>query len=173
MPKGKRNTNKRPKDPNAPKRPMSGYFLFGHEERQKNAELLKMPVAEQGKVISEKWKILSEAKKSEYKDKAEKARLEYKEQMKEYKKTPEYEKFMEEHGDDLSKKKKKGPKRITGYGEFFKDHYRKVAEENPDNAMGKNTAEVAKLWNALTSEEKEKYNTLAKEKSTHGSDDSN
>jgi upstream-binding transcription factor len=65
---------KAPKDPNAPKRPLTGYFMWSAEQR---AEAKANPTKDaEGKevkltaaVLSERWKALSAEEKKPYEDK--------------------------------------------------------------------------------------------------------
>ena len=63
------------KDPNAPKRPMSSYFLFMNERRpilQKEKPELKF--GELTKSLTDDWKSLSDKEKKKYEDMAAKAK---------------------------------------------------------------------------------------------------
>merc|ERR1719410_133889 len=82
------------KDPNAPKRPLSGYFIFTGEVRAKVVkENPKKKMTELGAIFSAMWKKLSEAQKKPYQDKAEKAKAAYQKQMAKYKTTKAYKEF--------------------------------------------------------------------------------
>ncbi|KAH9411204.1 putative HMG domain-containing protein [Ordospora pajunii] len=158
---------KKCKDLNAPKKPMSGYFIFGQEQRNKNEELRKQPVAEQGKIISEMWKNLSEEQRNEYNDISNKEREQYYVAMNEYKKSEQYQEYLEkvkEAEAAAGKKKKKGTKKVTGYNEFFKEIRKTISEENPGFSMTETTSAVAKRWKELSTEEKDVYKKIADEK---------
>merc|ERR1712173_550481 len=100
------------KDENAPKRPMSGYFLWMHEEGRP-AYVAANPSAspsEIGKALGEQWKNVSEAVKQKYKTKFDEAKKQYQVELGEYKKTDSYKKYEEEKQafkDEQSKKRKK------------------------------------------------------------------
>ncbi|KAM0672110.1 HMG domain-containing chromatin-associated [Ordospora colligata] len=156
---------KKCKDVNAPKKPMSGYLIFGQEQRNKNEDLRKMPVAEQGKIISEMWKNLSEEQRNNYNDISNKEREHYYVAMDEYKKSDQYQEYLEKVKEtDSGKKKKKGTKKVTGYNEFFKEIRKTISEENPGFSMTDTTSAVAKRWKELSTEEKEVYKKIADEK---------
>lgn len=57
------------KDPNAPKRPLSSYFLFANEQREAG-NFSDLPMKEQSKAFAEAWKQVSDHEKSRYSDKA-------------------------------------------------------------------------------------------------------
>ncbi|AFN83216.1 high mobility group protein [Encephalitozoon romaleae SJ-2008] len=157
---------KRRKDPNAPKKPMSGYFIFGQEQRKKNEELSKLPVAEQGRSISEMWKKLTDEEREEYNKISNKERELYQAKVEEYKKSAEYHDYLEKVAADeeAAGKKKKGVKKVTGYNEFFKVIRKAVSEENPNFTMMETTSAVAKRWKELSDDEKAVYNKIAEEK---------
>merc|ERR1712025_1541784 len=74
--KSPKTAQKRPqKDPNAPKRPQSSYFLWMNENRQKiKDENPGISVTEIGKKAGEIWKNMSADDKKVYDDKAKKAK---------------------------------------------------------------------------------------------------
>jgi hypothetical protein len=163
--KTRRSGEKPPRDPNAPKRPLSGYFLFGKDQRAKDEGLAKMSVSEQGQVISERWKKLSDAERKVYKDKSKEERTTYDKEIEEYKKTSQYQEYMSKMAKFAEKAgKKKKDRKATAYGEFFKCCYKRVAEENPALSMGENTSLIAKQWKNLPADEKSKYQGMADDK---------
>jgi hypothetical protein len=72
-------------DPNMPKRPVNGYFLFASEQRgnikqtHPNANIKEVRA-----MLADNWKKLSDDEKKKYNDKANEAREEYLKQKKEY-----------------------------------------------------------------------------------------
>jgi hypothetical protein len=73
------------KDKNAPKRGSSAFIIFGNDIRAKiKQENPDASFGEIGKLISEKWKALSDAEKAPYEEKAAKDRLRYEKEMKSY-----------------------------------------------------------------------------------------
>lgn len=157
------------KDPNAPKKPMSGYFIFGQEQRKKNEELSRLPVAEQGRTISEMWKQLSDEERERYNEISNKEREVYQAKVEEYKKSAEYSDYLEQVAADeaAAGRKKKGVKKVTGYNEFFKAVRKTVSEENPEFTMMETTSAVAKRWKELSDDEKAVYNKIAEEKNVN------
>merc|ERR1719162_1502919 len=79
---------KKEKDPNMPKRPQTGYWLWLGENR---AAFLKevggKDVTKVSKLGGERWKALSEKEKAPFEKKAVAAKAEYAKAMEEYKKT--------------------------------------------------------------------------------------
>lgn len=84
---------KKPKDKNAPKRPLSGFFLFTREFRKANP-LLKL--TEVTKNAGVEWKALDEGKKKKYLHEADKAKAKYQKELAKYKKSNKYAKYQEE-----------------------------------------------------------------------------
>ena len=87
------------KDPNAPKRPQSSYFLFMNDRRpalQKEKPDLKF--GELTKELTETWKNMSDKEKKKYEDMAAKDK-------------ERYEKECEEKGIGKKKKEEDGPKK--------------------------------------------------------------
>ena len=80
MPKS---TSRRSKDPRAPKRPLTAYFLFSAEHRSQFEK--GTPVAEQAKKLGEQWRELSDEDKQPFVDKAAKAKEAYAVTMQKYK----------------------------------------------------------------------------------------
>ncbi|KAF9585116.1 exp1-like protein [Lunasporangiospora selenospora] len=71
------------KDPNAPSRPLSSYFLFAKEQRV-SGKFAKLPVKEQAKAIADVWGKIGEAEKATYQEKAQTALASYKTQKAAY-----------------------------------------------------------------------------------------
>ncbi|XP_039292782.1 FACT complex subunit Ssrp1-like [Nilaparvata lugens] len=98
----KERRKKKEKDGNMPKRPMSAFFLWLNENRDKiKADNPGIAVTDVAKKGSELWKKLSD--KSEWDAKAVKAKAEYEQKMKEYISDDS------SSDDDADKKKKKSP----------------------------------------------------------------
>lgn len=73
------------KDPNAPKRGQSAYFYFMNEIRPKvKEETPDISFTDIGKVIGEKWKVISADEKARYEAMADKDKERYNREMKTY-----------------------------------------------------------------------------------------
>lgn len=76
------------KDPNAPKRPLSAFFIFSQDERPKiKSQNASLSVAEVAKVIGEKWRSAPEDIKRRYEKAAKEAKERYEKDLQEYKKS--------------------------------------------------------------------------------------
>merc|ERR1719300_884185 len=99
------------KDENAPKRPMSAYFIWMNEVGRP-AYTKAHPGADLGavgKALGEQWEGMSDADKQPFQDKAEKAKAKYQTALAKYQKTAAYKKYEEEkkaYKDEQSKKRK-------------------------------------------------------------------
>jgi len=79
--------SKAQKDPNAPKRPLSTFFLFSQDERPKiKKDNPSLSVADIAKVIGERWRSIGDDKKRQYEERARQAKEVYDRQVAEYKK---------------------------------------------------------------------------------------
>ena len=74
------------KDPNAPKRPLSAFFIFSQDERPKiKSQNAALSVADVAKAIGEKWRSAPEDLKRRYEKAAKEAKERYELEMKAYK----------------------------------------------------------------------------------------
>jgi len=94
---------KRPKDPNAPKKPLSGYFRFMQEYRLKNPTL---GLTECTKTAAKVWSELDVDGKKKYQDAAEVERKKYATVREEYMKSENYASFQEKLQTFNEKKKR-------------------------------------------------------------------
>ena len=92
-------TVKQPKDPNAPKKALSGYLLFSESIRKKvKEENPDKKMTELSKIIGQQWSSLSDNKKLKFKKESLKNKEEYNKKMKEYNKLCSFEDFINFHG---------------------------------------------------------------------------
>lgn len=75
-----------PKDPKAPKRPMSAYFLFMNKNRASFVEQVgsKSDLSAIGKLAGAKWGAMTDAEKAPFTSKAEKAKAAYEKKRAKY-----------------------------------------------------------------------------------------
>jgi hypothetical protein len=79
--------SKAQKDPNAPKRPLSTFFLFSQDERPKiKKDNPSLSVADIAKVIGERWRSIGDDKKRGYEERARQEKERYDKEVAEYKK---------------------------------------------------------------------------------------
>jgi len=84
---------KKPKDKNAPKRPLSGFFRFMKVFRKNNPTL---GLTEVTKGAGEKWKAMPESSKKKFMDAAESDKAKYQKEVAKYKKSSKFAKYQEE-----------------------------------------------------------------------------
>ena len=78
----KSEAKKKEKDPNAPKKPQSSYFLFMNIRRGPlKDEQPNLKLGEVTKVLTDEWKKMPEAEKQKYEDMATRDRERYKKEM--------------------------------------------------------------------------------------------
>merc|ERR1719418_523041 len=79
------NPQKKKKDPNAPKQPLSAYFIFSSEERLKvKAEHPSYSICEIAKELGRRWAVMSPEVKQRYQQMAEQGRQKYDQEMAAY-----------------------------------------------------------------------------------------
>lgn len=139
------------KDPNAPKRPQSSYFLFMNDRRpalQKEKPDLKF--GDMTKALTDEWKGLSDKDRKKYEDMATKDK-------------ERYEKEMEDAG--LKKEKKEdGPKKpLSSFFLYSADMREKYKKSEPDLKFAEVAKKIAEDWKKIDAKTKEKYEKKAKE----------
>jgi len=83
-------SEKKKKDPNAPKRGLSAYMFFANEQRDKvREENPGIKFGEVGKLLGEKWKALSEKQRAPYDAKAAADKKRYEQEKEAYNNQPE------------------------------------------------------------------------------------
>jgi hypothetical protein len=89
MPRGASGTSKKAnKDPNAPKRPLSAFFLFSQDERPDiKKKSPSLSVGDMSKEIGARWKKVSDDTKKRYEQKAAVEKQKYEQRLSEYKKS--------------------------------------------------------------------------------------
>eukprot|EP00484_Ammonia_sp_Unknown_P029227 CAMPEP_0197027012 /NCGR_PEP_ID=MMETSP1384-20130603/7011_1 /TAXON_ID=29189 /ORGANISM="Ammonia sp." /LENGTH=339 /DNA_ID=CAMNT_0042455801 /DNA_START=389 /DNA_END=1408 /DNA_ORIENTATION=+ len=192
-PKGKGKTKgsrKKPKQPESmPKKPQTSYFIFNNERRKELKEQYpEKKITELAKLIGGEWKTMTDAEKAKYVEQAKVVKEEYAIKIAEYKKTEEYQKYMQEldawkkeakdadneievstpgaDGDGIAKvrlprrpKDAQCPKRpLSSYFLFTKEARAATKQEFPEKSVTEIAKELSRKWKALTEEEKKPYN---------------
>lgn len=90
----KRKYRRHPKpDEDAPERPPSAYVLFSNKMRE-DLKDRNLSFTEIAKLVGDNWQNLSSVEKEPFETQAQKAKDKYARELVEYKKTPEYKKYM-------------------------------------------------------------------------------
>ena len=142
---GEKVSNKKVKDPNEPKRPLTSFFRFS---RDKKAEILKKNLGiksiDISKLCGKLWEDLDSEEKEKYDSK-------YKEEFAKYKE--EYNKYK-----GIEEKDPNAPKKpLTSYLRYCAQHRETLKGKNPNLKPGEISDLLKDNWNKLDEKEKEKY----------------
>jgi len=142
---------------NAPKRPMSAFFLYMKDNRETikrenpGVEFLDIP-----KIGATQWKALKQAQRVKYEALAEKEKQRYASEMTTYVPSPE---------DKKKKRKKKdpnAPKRPTlAYIYYVNSRQDRVRKEHPDYKMTEVMRALGAEWRALDAKSKKPFEDMA------------
>nr|XP_040565856.1 high mobility group protein DSP1-like isoform X1 [Lepeophtheirus salmonis]XP_040565858.1 high mobility group protein DSP1-like isoform X1 [Lepeophtheirus salmonis]XP_040565859.1 high mobility group protein DSP1-like isoform X1 [Lepeophtheirus salmonis] len=140
------------KDPNAPKKPLSAYFLFSQEERLKvKAEYNDYSITEVAKELGRRWATIDPGVKQTYEQRYQESRRQYEVAMSAYK---------------PSKKKKdpNAPKQpLSAYFIFSSEERLKVKAEHPSHSICEVAKELGRRWADMSPEVKQRYQQMAEE----------
>ena len=140
----KTKSNKKKKDPNKPKRPLTAFMRFSQSRR---AVLKKQnpnaSMTDISKLIGQEWKVTDKKVLQPYHDQSAKEHEIYKAKM-----------------DIYNKSKPKRPR--TAYALFMKANRQKIADKHLNTTPRDLMKYIAADWKALSSVEKKKYQDLAK-----------
>eukprot|EP01059_Diplonema_ambulator_P016670 TRINITY_DN2838_c0_g2_i1.p1 TRINITY_DN2838_c0_g2~~TRINITY_DN2838_c0_g2_i1.p1 ORF type:complete len:218 (+),score=129.05 TRINITY_DN2838_c0_g2_i1:62-655(+) len=155
------------KDPNAPKKPLSGYMLFCQDEREKvkkeNSDLKAKEILTE---LGKRWGELGDDEKEEYNEKSKEAKEQYKKDYAEYianKDSDEEESEEPKKGKKrkAATKKEKDPnapkKPLTPFFMYSQKMRPEIKEENPDMAAKDVAKEIGARWKDLDDDEKKTY----------------
>jgi len=149
---GNTKVNQKPiKDPNAPKKPLSAYFLFSQEERLKvKAENPDYSITEVAKELGKRWATLDPTIKNSYEQRYQDARKVYESEMNSYK--------------PKKKKDPNAPKQpLSAYFIFSTEERLKVKEENPGFSICEVAKELGRRWAEMDPGVKQRYQQRAEE----------
>jgi len=170
---------KYPKDPKAPKRPQTAYFMFMAKARPavlKERPELKSNVAALGKLIGQMWGNLDDSEKAGLQAKAAKGLVAYRKKADVYRKTAGFKKYVAAKKEfnkknkaakrikALKKSLKNQPKRAaSAYFLFASEERARILKKNP--SLRSDVAKVAKLigeaWGSAAEKDKAKFQTKA------------
>jgi len=144
--------NQKPaKDPNAPKKPLSAYFLFSQEERLKvKAENPDYSITEVAKELGKRWATLNPDIKNSYEQRYQDARRVYEQELNNYK--------------PKKKKDPNAPKQpLSAYFIFSTEERLKVKEGNPNFSICEVAKELGRRWAEMDPQVKQRYQARAEE----------
>jgi len=161
---------KAPKDPNAPKRPLSAYMLWAAEARGDVAESHPdYSITEIASKLGKMWKKVSAADKADYVGQSDTLKAAYYKKMEKYKKSSSYKEHQEALAEFKAKEKRKpfkkdpnAPKRpMSGYMIFVSEVRDSVVSKNPDMGVTDVLKEVGSMWRDLDDSEQARYKSKA------------
>merc|ERR1719158_2333448 len=140
------------KDPNAPKKPLSAYFLFSQEERLKvKAENPDYSITEVAKELGKRWATLNPDIKTVYEQRYQDARRIYEQALQAYK-------------PQKKKKDPNAPKQpLSAYFLFSQEERLKVKNEHPSFSICEVAKELGRRWADMAPEVKQRYQQMAEE----------
>ena len=145
-------TGKPMKDPNAPKKPLSAYFLFSQEERLKvKGEYPDYSITEVAKELGRRWATLDPGLKQSYEHRYQDSRKQYETALNAYK-------------PQKKKKDPNAPKQpLSAYFLFSQEERLKVKGENPNYSICEVAKELGRRWAEMAPEVKQRYQQMAEE----------
>eukprot|EP01084_Bolivina_argentea_P200295 342516_1 len=180
---------KKPKDPNAPKKNQSSYFIYSNERRSiLQSENKDKKITEISKLISAEWKLMSPTTKSEYDRRSKEAKKEYDLKFAEYKKTDNYTKYQAKlaqwtqdqkdkgffkggkttkGGKNKGPKKPKQPEKMpkrpqSSYFVFSNKRRNELKDHYPDKKITELSKLISEEWKVMTADDKKIYEEAAK-----------
>eukprot|EP00550_Attheya_septentrionalis_P010954 CAMPEP_0198303466 /NCGR_PEP_ID=MMETSP1449-20131203/56897_1 /TAXON_ID=420275 /ORGANISM="Attheya septentrionalis, Strain CCMP2084" /LENGTH=214 /DNA_ID=CAMNT_0044005959 /DNA_START=1144 /DNA_END=1788 /DNA_ORIENTATION=+ len=161
--KKKKRKGKKKKDPLKPKRNMSAFFLYSNafrsEVKVKNPDVTFGEVA---KILSAQFKQLPEKELKKWQKKADKDKLRYQEEMKDY---VAPEDSSDDEGPKKKKKKEKDPNRpkrnMSAFFLFSNANRAEVKTNNPEASFGDIAKLISKEFKALTEKDRKKWDKKA------------
>lgn len=159
--------SKKPTDPNAPKRPMSAYFLYANKMRpQVMKDHPDATVGQIGKMLGNMWKQATDSEKAPHEKLAKKNNEQYHTQREKYEKSMDYRKHqMTMLAWKIHATKKpfgrdeNAPKKAPSAYMLYAASVRKqIVEENPDMTSADIMKEQSVMWKALSDEERAPWN---------------
>jgi len=140
------------KDPNAPKKPLSAYFLFSQDERLKvKAEFPEFSITEVAKELGRRWASIDPTVKSQYEQRYQESRKQYEQAMTAYK-------------PQKKKKDPNAPKQpLSAYFIFSSEERQKVKALHPSYSICEVAKELGRRWADMAPEVKQRFQQMAEE----------
>jgi len=145
--------NQKPmKDPNAPKKPLSAYFLFSQDERLKvKAEFADYSITDVAKELGRRWATIDPVLKQQYEQRYQSARKVFDQEMSAYK-------------PHKKKKDPNAPKQpLSAYFIFSTEERLKVKNENPNFSICEVAKELGRRWAEMDPSLKQRFQARAEE----------
>lgn len=170
--------DKAPKDENAPKKPLTGYFRFMGDKRKSVEKKHPGKASEHTKVLGQMWKDLATDKKSKYENEAKKRKEVHGKLMNAYRLSGNHQAFQEKlHAFKIFettlpyKKDPNQPKKSLSSYMIYGSHIRPtIVKENEGIKVTEVMSKISEKWNKLGDKEKAKWikkSGRRKEKESH------
>ncbi len=184
-----RKQKKMPKsDPNAPKRALSSFMLFGNKNRAAiKAANPDIAFGAVGRILGEQWRALTPEEKAPYEAEAAAAKAAYAEATKAYMESDERkiweQDMMEEFGQipgvkkakakkARAPKKEKKPKRArSAYAYFNQQERANIQAANPDATFAQMAGLLSAAWKDLPAADKQPFVDLAEQDKTRAAEE--
>lgn len=169
----KSKSKKAPKDPNAPKRPLSSYMLWVGDTRGKiKEENPEASITDIAKMLGKLWSNVGSDERQSYKRKADDMKAKYQKRLDKYRESAFYLDHLEErwkHKIQQTKapfrKDENAPKRpLSDYMLYVMEVREQFKVDNPSLSMTEITAKIAKAWKSLSSDEQAPFRVKAKDR---------
>ena len=149
---GQKPVQKPIKDPNAPKKPLSAYFLFSQEERLRvKDEYPDYSITEVAKELGRRWATLDPGHKQHYEQRYQDSRKDYESALNAYK-------------PQKKKKDPNAPKQpLSAYFLFSQEERLKVKGLNPSFSICEVAKELGRRWADMSPEVKQRYQQQAED----------
>ena len=146
------------RDPNAPKRPLSGFFHFSNVGRAKvKAANPEYTVGQISQELSRRWHALDEVTKSMFEEMSNNDKARFQREKAEYHMSPKGG-----YKQTRAKKDPSAPKRpLCGFMCFSQEERAKVRLLNPNAGVGEIGKELGKRWAEAPQEVRDKFNAIA------------
>jgi len=163
MPKLKVSMPRKPKDANAPKKPLTAFLLFsGSVREQARAENPELKMTKIAGVIGQKWKALSEEEQKKWSEIAVKQKADYQTVLAEYKQSENYRTFqakMAEWEQECQRRKKDAEAKLVKQMERMSTEAAKQKEMKNKKKMAKSKSHSKSQSKSVSSSKKRYYDS--------------
>lgn len=144
------------KDPNAPKKPLSAYFLFTQDERNKiKAEFPEMSITDIAKETGRRWAQVSTEVREKFEGRYQESRNQYDQAMASYNQT---------HRPQKKTKDPNAPKQpLSAYFLYSNQERDKVKQANPAFTICEIAKELGKSWGEMSQDDKQQFTQKAED----------
>lgn len=151
------------KDPNAPKKPLSAYFLFTNDERAKIKEAYpEMGITEIAKETGRRWANIGKEDREEYERRYQESRNEYDQAMATYNQNNHSNSNVYTNKPQKKAKDPNAPKQpLSAYFLYQNEERDKIKQANPNFTICEVAKELGKRWGDMSQEDKQQYTDKA------------